>query len=152
MLRLKPYDDQTGNSVATWIKGTTIGYGHLVSAGEWIKYKSGIAEMQADDLFRADVAPFERAVGEVISTGLQQYQFDALVIFCFNIGIEGFRNSKVAQLINAPDSATQAAALEVALEGAWKSWNKSQGKFSAGLVNRRAAEWRIYTEAVYARW
>lgn len=33
-----------------------------------------------------------------------------------------------------------------------KAWNKSQGKVNAGLTNRRAAEWRIYTSGIYARW
>ena len=38
------------------------------------------------------------------------------------------------------------------LEDAWKAWNKSQGKVMRGLENRRASEWRIYTEGIYERW
>lgn len=147
-LRLRPYDDQTGKNVDDWVKGATIGYGHLISAAEWVKHRNGITEEQADSLFRADAAPFERVVGETISVGLQQYEFDSLVILAFNIGIEAFRKSTVALIVNGPHSDLQ----ELALESAWKIWNKSQGKFSSGLANRRAAEWRIYTGAVYARW
>ena len=66
----------------------------------------------------------------------------------FNLGQGAFSNSSVVKLINDPSTVIGHAALE----NAWKSWNKSQGKIMKGLVNRRAAEWRIYTSAVYASW
>lgn len=31
----KPYDDQNGNAISNWVKGATIGYGHLISQDEW---------------------------------------------------------------------------------------------------------------------
>ena len=147
-LRLKPYDDQTSKDITAWVQGATIGYGHLIAKAEWDTYKDGITAEQADALFLADAAPFERVVGDTITVGLQQYEFDALVILAFNIGPAGFRNSSVAKLVNDPKAVTS----HTSLEDAWKAWNKSQGKVSAGLINRRAAEWRIYTSAVYARW
>lgn len=147
-LRLQPYDDCSGGDVDEWVKGATIGYGHLIAQAEWDKYKDGITKDQADDLFRSDVAPFERVVGDTIAVGLQQYEFDALVILAFNIGIAGFRNSTVALIINGPRSELH----QLALEHALMSWNKAHGKFNAGLANRRAAEWRIYTSASYVRW
>jgi len=33
-LRLKPYDDQTGKEISSWVKGATIGYGYLIDPGE----------------------------------------------------------------------------------------------------------------------
>lgn len=71
-----------------------------------------------------------------------------MVILAFNIGQGGFRNSAVAKLVNDPKAQTG----HPSLEHAWKSWNKSQGKKNQGLINRRAAEWRIYTTAIYERW
>lgn len=147
-LRLQPYDDQTTEDIAAWVAGATIGYGHLIPAKQWATYKDGITEEQADTLFAADLAPFETAVRDSITVGLQQYEFDALVIFAFNIGASGFKGSSVVKLINDPKATTGHASLEAA----WKSWNKSQGKVMKGLDNRRAAEWRIYTSANYARW
>lgn len=147
-LRLQPYDDQTGEDIDVWVKGATIGYGHLIAEDDWDTYKDGITAEQAADLFRADAEPFERTVGEVISVGVQQYEFDAMVILAFNIGRSGFRNSSVATLVNDPSAETSFATLEAA----WKAWNKSQGRVNRGLVNRRDAEWRIYTSAIYARW
>jgi type VI secretion system secreted protein VgrG len=147
-LRLQAYDDQTSKDITAWVAGATIGYGHLIPAKQWVTYKAGITETQADALFAADLAPFETAVRDSITVGLQQYQFDALVIFAFNIGQGGFKGSAVVKLINDPKATTGHASLEAA----WKSWNKSQGKVMKGLDNRRAAEWRIYTSADYARW
>lgn len=147
-LRLKPYDDQTAKDIDRWTKGATIGYGHLVGKNEWPEYENGITEQQAEALFRSDVAPYERTVGEAVSARLQQYQFDALVIFAFNIGQAEFSESAVVKLVNHPDAITAFRTLE----DAWKAWNKSQGRVSTGLINRRAAEWRIYTKALYARW
>lgn len=89
-----------------------------------------------------------QVVSDTISVGLQQYEFDALVILAFNIGREGFKTSSVAKLVNDPKAVTG----YVNLEAAWKSWNKSQGKVMKGLTNRRACEWNIYTSALYARW
>ena len=147
-LRLKPYDDQSGKDITAWVAGATIGYGHLIAKDEWDTYKDGITLEQADALFAADAEPFERAVGQAISVGVQQYEFDAMVILAFNIGKEGFRKSSVAKLVNDPTAVTGHASLE----DAWKSWNKSQGKVMKGLTNRRAAEWSIFTTATYARW
>lgn len=147
-LRLKPYDDQTGLDISAWVAGATIGYGHLIAAGEWTTYKGGITEPQADALFAADLAPFEQVVRDSITVGLQQYQFDALVILAFNIGEAGFKSSSVVKLVNDPNAVTG----YTSLESAWKAWNKSQGKVMKGLDNRRAAEWRIYTGADYSRW
>ena len=35
---------------------------------------------------------------------------------------------------------------------AWKAWNKSQGQVMQGLVNRRNAEWDVYSKNIYQRW
>src|SRR5690606_250457 len=121
---------------------------HLIAATEWDTYRDGIDQATADALFASDLAPFEELVREVIRVRLQQYQYDALVIFAYNIGPSGFRGSSVAKLINDPQAATPYATLEAA----WMAWTKSQGKVMQGLVNRRSAEWGIYTSASYAHW
>ena len=79
---------------------------------------------------------------------ISQQQFDASVILAFNIGIGAFKSSSALKLINDPNASTTYDSLE----SAWKAWNKSQGKVSRGLVNRRNAEWNIYSKGVYERW
>lgn len=150
-LHLQPYDDQTGDDIDAWVKGATIGYGHLITKAEWAGFEKGITQLAADELFAADLAPFEALVRSNITVGLQQYEFDALVIFAFNIGPgkkDGFPGSSVVKLVNDPKAVTPYANLEAA----WKAWNKSQGKVNKGLDNRRNCEWKIFTSARYERW
>ena len=147
-LRLEPYDDQTGEAIDQWAAGATVGFGHLIAKADWGTYKDGITEAVANALFATDLAPFEAVVGSSISVGLQQYEYDALVIFAFNIGKSGFGKSSVVKLVNDPAAVTAFTSLEAA----WKAWNKSQGKVMKGLDNRRYCEWKIYTVAVYVPW
>jgi lysozyme len=75
-------------------------------------------------------------------------EFDALVIFAFNIGEFNFSNSSALKLVNDSTAATSYTSLELA----WKAWNKSQGKIMRGLNNRRQAEWDIYSKNIYKQW
>lgn len=147
-LRTTPYDDQTGEAIDSWVEGATIGYGHLIPKAEWAIYKGGITEAQADTLFKGDIAPFVNGVNQHITTPLNNHQFDALVILAFNIGIHAFSESSVVKIINDPEAKTTYPSLEEA----WKAWKKSQGKVNQGLINRRKAEWTIYTQGVYQTW
>jgi GH24 family phage-related lysozyme (muramidase) len=147
-LRLAPYDDQTGKQIKDWVKGATIGYGHLIKENEWDKFKNGITASQATKLFDAKLLPFEEAVQNSIKVDLSQNQFDALVIFAYNIGVPTFKNSSVVKMINNPSVKTNYKSLE----DAWKAYNKSQGKVMRGLENRRNSEWNIYTKGEYKGW
>ncbi len=147
-LHLKPYNDQTGKEISDWIEGATIGYGHLITKGEWDIYKNGITAPTADALFSRDLAPFVNTVRASIKVRLKQNQFDALVIFAFNIGPDAFSGSSVVALINDTKAHTQYKNLEAA----WKAWNKSQGKVMPGLTNRRQCEWSIYSQGIYSGW
>lgn len=147
-LALQPYDDQTGKPITQWVKGATIGYGHLISKSEWDLYKNGITEAQAEALFDADLAPYVATVNEAITVTVTQQQFDAMVVLAFNIGRGGFAGSSVVKLVNDPNADTPFDSLE----DAWKSWNKSQGVVNQGLINRRNAEWNMYARGVYERW
>lgn len=147
-LRLMPYDDQSGKETDRWLPGATIGYGHLIGQQEWSIYQSGITLEQAEQLFVDDLAPFVNIVNRVITVPLEPHQFDAAVMLAYNAGVGGFSSSSAAKLINDPQAETPYSSLE----DAWKAWNISQGKVSQGLINRRAAEWEMFTKGVYERW
>lgn len=147
-LATTPYDDQTGNDTTVWVKGATIGYGHLIAKDEWEKYKNGITELQALELFETDLLPYSNKVKNSVTANITQYEFDALVIFTFNIGTRGFESSSVLKLVNNPAADTSYPSLE----DAWMAWNKSQGKINKGLQNRRQAEWNIYSRNIYKKW
>ena len=147
-LATKPYDDQTGRDITTWVEGATIGYGHLISNAEWKKYKNGITETQAQSLFQEDMTPYINTVKTKVSAMITQNEFDAMVLLTFNIGQQGFTDSSVLKLVNKPAAITSFTNLEAA----WKAWNKSQGVVNRGLTNRRQAEWNIYNKDIYQKW
>ena len=85
-----------------------------------------------------DLIPVERAVDEQVFAALTQNQFDALVAFAFNIGLDAFRTSSVVRHVN--QGALMLAACELAL------WRKAEIEGEGdpivvdALVRRRAAE------------
>jgi len=147
-LALKPYDDQTGKDISDWVKGATIGYGHLIAKSDWEKYKGGFSETDANELFIADLSPFVNTVQAKVTAKIAQNEFDAMIFLIFNIGREGFSTSSALKLINDPNASTSYSHLE----DAWKAWNKSNKVVNKGLINRRNAEWNIYSKNVYQRW
>ncbi|MCP5245696.1 MAG: lysozyme [Burkholderiales bacterium] len=155
--RPKPYDDQTGKEITEWCKGATIGYGHLIGKAVWLRIsvvklgklilEGGISEEQGALLLRYDLERFEAAVlSKVDRDHINQNEFDALVILCYNIGTYAFTTSSLARMLKGEKTGYRT------IEAAWKAWEKSQGRVMQGLINRRNAEWRIYSEGVYERW
>jgi len=147
-LRTKPYDDDTSVNITQWVNRATIGYGHLISKGDWNKYKKGLTKAEALTLFNKDLAPFIKKIKHLVKTKVMQYEFDAMIILIFNIGVNGFRKSSVLKLVNNPGAKTSFTSLEKA----WKIWNKTDKKYNKGLANRRKAEWNIYTKNIYRKW
>lgn len=147
-LRLKPYDDQNGDAISKWVDGATIGYGHLIAKNDWNKYKNGLSKEESEKLFKEDLVPFAFKVKNKVTANITQHEFDALVILTFNIGKSGFTHSSVLKLVNNPGAKTAYSNLTQA----WRAWNKTQGKYSQGLVNRRKAELKIYTRGIYKKW
>ena len=82
----------------------------------------------------------------VVYKDLTQQEFDACVIFCYNIGTTGFANSSVCKMLNGQKTNYKT------LDDAWMAWNKSQGKVTKGLTRRRQAELDIFHKGVYKGW
>lgn len=114
----------------------TIGVGHTgpdVYAGKRITLE------EAEVLLAQDVEIFERAVNANVTVPLTQQQFDALVIFVFNVGIGAFSRSTLVRLLNAGDYDAVPAQL--------RRWNRVGGVVVQGLVHRREAEIKIWNGA-----
>lgn len=152
-LILYPYDDQDKSKMKLklieWNERATIGYGHLILESEWDKFKDEITKEEAVELKKQDLKLKVNRVIKDININLNQNQFDALVILCFNIGEEGFHSSTVRKMINNPEYKSRDYKN---LETAWKAWNKDTDKntnkkyVSRGLVNRRKKEWKLYVK------
>jgi lysozyme len=142
---LHVYKDQAGLP--------TIGIGHLLTRKETmsgavviggfpVPIANGITHQQALDLLTQDLDPAEAEVNAHVKVTLTQDQFDALVIFTFNVGIGGFESSSALKAINAGNFAEVPADL--------MKWNKitdpktHQHVVCNGLVERRNKEIKLW--------
>lgn len=113
----------------------TIGYGHT---GKDVKTGMKIDLEQAEALLKADLAKFEAGV-EAAAKAPNIYQFSAMVMLAYNIGLEAFKSSTLLKKFNAGDH--KGASYE------FVKWNKAAGKELAGLTRRRVAERDLFISA-----
>ena len=114
----------------------TIGYGHTLTAREGAE----VSPEDAEALLIYDLRPIAAAVNELTYSPLTQNQFDALVAFTFNVGVENFRRSAVLRRVNEGSMIQAAGALEM--------WRKADFEGESivvdALVRRRAAEKTLF--------
>lgn len=92
---------------------------------------------EINELFRADVANFERGVLRLVPGCVgRQGSFDAMVSFAFNAGLGNLQRSTIRMKANRGD--WQGAA------EAFMMWTKGGGKVLPGLVKRRQAEIALF--------
>ncbi len=123
--RLVAYPDPGSSDGTPW----TIGWGHT---GPDVHRGLVWTQDQADAAFRTDLKRFESGVGSLVKVPLTQGQFDALVLFSFNVGLKALGGSTLLRLLNAGDYDAMPAQLA--------RWNKNDGQVMRGLTRRRAAE------------
>lgn len=110
----------------------TIGYGTT----KGVKPGMVVTREEAEVLLRKDVAAFEAGVARIVKVPLNQNQFDALVSFSYNVGLQAFQSSTLARRLNKGDY--QAAAKEFA------RWDRAGGRVLLGLSRRRDAEAKLF--------
>ena len=91
-------------------------------------------QTSADELLATDLQRFEKAVTDLITVPLDQYEFDALVSFAFNCGAGALQESTLRKRLNKGDPKSAVFAEELPR---WTSGGM------AGLVRRRDAEVRL---------
>lgn len=128
--RLTAYQD----SVGKW----TIGFGNtFYEDGRPVKEGDIIPQWRADELFKRVVSKFERAVND-LGLNLKQNQFDALVSFAWNEGIEALQQSTLIRKVrNTPDDL-------IGIDDEFLKWIYAGGKKLRGLVARRRSESFLY--------
>ena len=124
--KLTAYQD----SVGVW----TIGYGHTKGVHDGMT----ITQEQAEQMLLTELEEYEGYIESMVTVPLTQNQFDALVVWVYNLGPTNFKNSTLLKELNAGNY--NAASTEI------KRWNKAGGKVLAGLVKRREAEAQLFNE------
>ena len=127
-LRLTPYCCSGGR----W----TIGYGHTKGIHP---LTPEITPETATALLMDDLRDTAAGVEGVLRVPVTQNQFDALVSFAFNCGVDALAKSTLLRKLNAGDAA--GAGRE------FSRWTKAKGLELAGLVRRRAAERVLFEES-----
>lgn len=112
----------------------TIGYGHTKTARAGMM----ISHLEAESLLKQDLAYFESAVTRLVKVPLTQGQYDALVSFAYNCGVEALRASSLLKYLNKGQY--NLASLQFA------RWTRANGKVLPGLANRRKAEYELFNQ------
>ena len=116
--------------------GWTIGYGHTLTAREGAE----VSESDAEALLLYDLIAVAHAVNEHVFAPLTQNQFDALVAFAFNIGIENFQRSSVLRRLNEGQLLQAACAMEL-----WRKADFDGERIVVdALVRRRSVEKTLF--------
>lgn len=122
----------------------TVGYGHTLTAREG----ATVSEQDAEALLLYDLISVAHSVNEHTYTPLTQNQFDALVCFAFNIGLDNFLRSGVLRRINEGSLLQAACAMEM--------WRKADFEGERividALVRRRSAEKTLFLTPKNGEW
>jgi lysozyme len=133
--RAKAYPDSAGKM--------TIGYGHLIVPGDGVAKNDVIDPVKGTELLLKDVGKAVACVNNCVTSNINQNQFDALVIFAYNVGNAALQNSKLLQLVNASSFVEASEQFP-----RWCKVHTKQGAFIeiAGLKNRRLAERKLFED------
>lgn len=110
----------------------TIGYGHTKTAVRDMT----ITQEEADALLLEEMTEYENYVNKNVTVPLEQYQFDALVSWTFNLGGGNLQASTMLKVLNREEYEGVPAQMA--------RWNKAGGKVLEGLIRRREAEGLLF--------
>lgn len=101
-----------------------------------------LSEGEVNELLQKDLARFERGVLRLCPVIPNQYMFDSLVSFSFNLGLGNLQASTLRRKHNRSDY--------IGAGSEFPKWCRAGGKVIRGLVKRRNDEMNLYRKGVYA--
>ena len=117
----------------------TVGVGHLIGDGKLLpdSYNRTFTQEEIDEILKSDLRRFELGVHKMLpNVSLRQHEFDALVSFCFNLGLGCFQRSTLRQALLRGDK-------KAAMESLVK-YCRAGGKILRGLQIRRLDERALF--------
>ena len=117
----------------------TVGVGHLIGNGKLLpdSYNRTFSQEEIDGILKSDLRRFELGVSKMLpNVLLRQHEFDALVSFCFNLGLGCFQRSTLRQALLRGD---KTAAMESLLK-----YCRAGCKILRGLQTRRLDEKALF--------
>ena len=117
----------------------TVGVGHLIGDGKLLpdSYNRIFSQEEIDALLIRDLNRFERGISKMLpNVPLRQHEFDAIISFCFNLGLGCFQRSTIRQALLRGDK-------KAAMESLVK-YCRAGGKILRGLQIRRLDEKALF--------
>jgi len=117
----------------------TIGVGHLIGDGKSLPadWNRTFTAEEIDGLLKSDLRRFELGVHKMLpNVPLRQCEFDAIISFCFNLGLGCFQRSTLRQALLRGDK-------KAAMESLVK-YCRAGGKILRGLQIRRLDEKALF--------
>lgn len=117
----------------------TIGYGNTYypDGKKVTLLDKPITKEFAYEMFKSIADKFAKRVDGLVTSNVNQNQYNALVSFAYNVGLGNFEKSTLLKKVNLNPSNK-----DIALEFA--KWTKAGGVVSNGLKNRRNEESTLY--------
>ena len=117
----------------------TVGVGHLIGDGKTLppEWNRTFTNEEIDAILKRDLNRFELGIHKMLpNVSLRQHEFDALVSFCFNLGLGCFQRSTVRQALLRGNK-------KQAMESLVK-YCRAGGKILKGLQTRRLDEKALF--------
>jgi len=117
----------------------TVGVGHLIGDGKSLpdSWNRTFTQEEIDGLLKSDLRRFELGLHRMLpNVPLRQGEFDALISFCFNLGLGCFQRSTVRQALLRGDK-------KAAMESLVK-YCRAGVKILKGLQTRRLDERALF--------
>jgi lysozyme len=117
----------------------TVGVGHLIGDGKSLpeSWNRTFSQEEIDGLLKSDLRRFELGVHKMLpNVPLRQHEFDAIISFCFNLGLGCFQRSTIRQALLRGDK-------KAAMESLVK-YCRAGGKILRGLQIRRLDEKALF--------
>ena len=138
----EPYQDAAGLwtcGVGHCLTKDELSSGKIVCGDTTIRWKDGpLTDEEIDRLLSEDASWSEACIEACIRVQLTQNQYDALVIFAYNIGSHAFRESTLCRLLNQGDYA--------AVPEQMRRWTRAGGRVVEGLKRRREREIQLWND------
>jgi lysozyme len=117
----------------------TVCQGHT---GNGITFGRKYSAEECSAFLRTDLIKHSSGVLECINKPLKENEFNAFVLFAYNVGVSGACNSRAFREFNAGNTETACRAMAYSPKGD-PAWSYVDGKFTQGLHNRRLYEMRM---------
>ena len=117
----------------------TVGVGHLIGDGKSLpdSWNRTFSQEEIDGILKSDLRRFELGVHKMLpNVPLRQHEFDAIISFCFNLGLGCFQRSTLRQALLRGDK-------KAAMESLVK-YCRAGGKILKGLQTRRLDEKALF--------